>query len=143
MSREQTRTHRGIYGYITKDDKVMLIIKKRGPYTGMYDLPGGSPEKGETEEETLEREIKEETGCKLLTYKDRQEHMVIFEDFIEDDGRPGCLHHTGVLFNCNVSGTPDKTISDLDSNGALWIDKSSLNKKNATPFVLLCRNIYG
>ncbi len=142
MSREVTRTHRGIYGYIENGDSIMLIIKKRGPYTGLYDLPGGSPEPGENEAETLAREIKEETGCDLTNYQDRQERVVTFEEFVEDDGRPGCLVHTGILFKCQTNGNPDKAISDLDSNGALWIKKSELNKKNATPFVLICTNMY-
>ena len=46
-------------------DKILLIKKARGPYTGLYDLPGGSQEKNETFEETLIREIKEETGLTL------------------------------------------------------------------------------
>lgn len=141
--REVTRTHKGIYGYIAKDDKIMLIIKKRGPYTGMYDLPGGSPEKGETEEQTLAREIMEETGCHLIQYGKRKEQVVRFEDFVEDDGRDGCLIHTGILFECQTDGTPDIHISDLDSDGALWISKSQLNEKNATPFVLFCKDYYG
>lgn len=138
MSERVTRTHRGIYGYIENDDKVMLIIKKRGPYTGMYDLPGGSPESGETEKQTLEREIQEETGCDLISCHNRREKTVVFDKFIEDDGRPGYLVHTGILFDCQVKGTPDKMISDLDSNGAVWIKKSKLNEENATPFVLIC-----
>lgn len=142
MSREITRKHKGIYGYIENNNQIMLIIKRRGPYTGMYDLPGGSPEAGETEAETLKREIKEETSCDLAGYSNRREKTIIFENFIEDDGRPGCLCHTGILFDCKISGTPDKNISDLDSNGALWIKKSELNKKNATPFVLICAGIY-
>ena len=142
MSREVTRTHRGIYGYIENDNKVMLIIKKRGPYTGMYDLPGGSPEPNESEIETLSRDIKEETGCDLQSYKNRRERVVVFDEFTEEDGRPGCLVHTGILFDCQISGKPDETISDLDSNGALWIKKSDLTRKNAAPLVLICVGKY-
>ncbi len=142
MSREVTRTHRGIYGYIENNNQVMLIIKKRGPYTDMYDLPGGSPEPGESELETLAREINEETGCILADHQNRQERVVVFDEFVEDDGRPGCLVHTGILFKCKIKGNPDRTISDLDSNGALWIKKSELNRKNATPFVLICAGMY-
>ncbi len=141
--KEVTRTHRGIYGYIEQDDKIMLIIKKRGPYTGMYDLPGGSPEDGENEEQTLKREIKEETGCDLIKYANRKEQIVTFENFTEDDGRDGCLVHTGILFQCQINGAPDISISDLDSDGALWISKNELNSKNATPLVLFCMDYYG
>jgi ADP-ribose pyrophosphatase YjhB (NUDIX family) len=141
--REVTRTHKGIYGYIEKNNRVMLIIKKRGPYTGMYDLPGGSQEIGETEAETLKREINEETGCNLIKYTNRREETVRFENFIEDDGREGCLIHTGILFKCEIDGTPDISISDLDSDGAFWISKENLNEEIATPLVLFCLNYYG
>ena len=58
-----TKTHFGVYGSIVKDGKILLIKKSRGPYTGLYDLPGGSQEQGESHLETLKREIMEETGC--------------------------------------------------------------------------------
>lgn len=39
--------HFGIYGIaLNKNrDKILLVKKTRGPYTGLYDLPGGTPEK--------------------------------------------------------------------------------------------------
>ena len=137
MTREITRTHFGIYGVIEKENSLLLIVKKRGPYTGLYDLPGGSPEKGEEELQTLAREMAEETGCALLQFQNRREEVVFFEGFKEDDGRNGCLCHRGVLFDCVVAGIPDNTIADLDSDGASWVNKSDLTAQNATPFVLL------
>ncbi len=139
---EFTRTHRGIYGFIRQDDKVLLIVKKRGPYTGMYDLPGGSPEPGESEAETLKREIQEETGCALTDYSDRQEQIVIFTNYTEKDGHPGCLRHTGILYQCRIEGTPDEGISDLDSDGALWIKISDLTPQNTTPLTFVCLDMY-
>jgi ADP-ribose pyrophosphatase YjhB (NUDIX family) len=135
-----TRTHRGVYGYIESGGKVLLIIKKRGPYAGLFDLPGGSPEQGENEEETLSSEIKEETSCDLVSLSNRREYTVFFDAFKEDDGRPGCLEHTGIIFDCNVCGTADADISGLDSGGALWVDKNILSAENATPLVIMLRN---
>lgn len=57
--------HFGVYGLWRDDGKVVLVRKTRGPYTGLLDLPGGSPEPGETAEETLERELREEVGVVL------------------------------------------------------------------------------
>jgi ADP-ribose pyrophosphatase len=63
-----TKTHFGIYGAAVKNGKILLIKKTRGPYTGMYDLPGGSQENGESYFDTLKRELKEETGCTADRY---------------------------------------------------------------------------
>jgi 8-oxo-dGTP diphosphatase len=46
----------------TDANRVLLVKKKGGP---SYILPGGKPEKGESDVEALSREICEELGCKL------------------------------------------------------------------------------
>ncbi len=58
-------SHVGVYAVILnpQGDRILLIRKARGPYTGLLDLPGGSVETGETVEEALEREVGEETSC--------------------------------------------------------------------------------
>jgi len=43
-------------------DKVLLIQRNRKPYFGMWSLPGGRLEPGETPEQAAQREVKEETG---------------------------------------------------------------------------------
>ena len=43
-------------------DRVLLIQRARKPYFGMWSLPGGRLEPGETAEQAAEREIKEELG---------------------------------------------------------------------------------
>ena len=53
--------HLGVYGLIIKDEKILLIKKVTGPYDGKLDLPGRTIEFGETPEETLRRELLEET----------------------------------------------------------------------------------
>lgn len=62
MNTEETKqySHVGVYGICIKNNAVLLIKKSRGPYKGMYDLPGGRMESGETIEEGLKREFMEE-----------------------------------------------------------------------------------
>ena len=54
--------HYGVYGIWRQSGLVVAIRKGRGPYLGMLDLPGGSPQPGEAAIETLERELREECG---------------------------------------------------------------------------------
>lgn len=49
----------------TIDGKIILIKRKNPPYKGSWALPGGFVEYGETVEEAVIREVKEETGVKI------------------------------------------------------------------------------
>src|SRR5215831_6433848 len=47
---------------IARDGKVLLVRRARPPANGLYSLPGGVVEIGETLHEALVREVREETG---------------------------------------------------------------------------------
>lgn len=51
-------------GAVVKDDQGRLLLIKRGhaPGAGLWSLPGGRIEPGETDTEALVREMREETG---------------------------------------------------------------------------------
>jgi 8-oxo-dGTP diphosphatase len=51
-------------GAVIKDDEGRLLLIRRGhePGTGLWSLPGGRMEPGETDAQALSREISEETG---------------------------------------------------------------------------------
>ncbi|MFH0711082.1 MAG: NUDIX domain-containing protein [Candidatus Aenigmatarchaeota archaeon] len=51
-----------------KDDKIRYLFLKKKYKTEYWDLPKGNIEKGENEEETVKREIEEETGLKDLKF---------------------------------------------------------------------------
>jgi 8-oxo-dGTP diphosphatase len=56
-------------GAVTKDDQGRLLLIKRGhaPAAGLWSLPGGRIEPGETDAEALVREMREETGLAVQT----------------------------------------------------------------------------
>ncbi len=49
-------------GVIISSGKIVLIQRKKEPFKGQYALPGGFVEYGETVENAIVREVKEETG---------------------------------------------------------------------------------
>ena len=132
-----TKTHFGVYGVCKKDNKILVIKKSRGPYTGLFDLPGGSPEKDEIFEQTLKRELKEETNLDLIEFKNEKQYSLIFSDFTEQSKEKGTLQHNGVLFDINAQGKLSEFGDNLDSSGALWVDINNLDETNATPYALI------
>jgi 8-oxo-dGTP diphosphatase len=55
-------------GAVIKDARGRLLLIKRGhePGTGLWSLPGGRVEPGETDAEALVREMREETGLVVV-----------------------------------------------------------------------------
>ena len=129
-------THFGIYGYINKGDKILVIEKARGPYKGMYDLPGGSPEEGEENEETLKRELIEELGVEPTLYIKASEQVITILYHYNDNGTPNTLRHSALLYH--VSEFKGKVKNDGDGEDCVkpvWISISQLTKTNSTPFL--------
>ncbi len=55
--------------YIIQNERVLLILKKRGLGSGLFNGVGGKVERGETIEEAVIRECIEEVGVKPLNLK--------------------------------------------------------------------------
>ncbi len=54
-------------GAVVVDDAGRLLLIRRGhdPHAGLWSLPGGRVEDGETLEQAVRREVLEETGCSV------------------------------------------------------------------------------
>jgi 8-oxo-dGTP diphosphatase len=50
---------------IVREGKIVLIRRNNEPFQGMWALPGGFTEEGETAEQCCEREAREETGLRV------------------------------------------------------------------------------
>jgi ADP-ribose pyrophosphatase YjhB (NUDIX family) len=67
MTRQVMRV--GVYGVAMNEGKVLLIKQKTGPFTGLYDFPGGGLEFGESVEQALRREFMEEIAMEFQSLK--------------------------------------------------------------------------
>ncbi len=130
------RRHLGVYGVIKQDDCFLLIKKARGPYTDRLDLPGGNIEFGETPEQTLIREIDEETGQKVLSFELLFADSIRFEHNITKDNSTEDLHHICIVYSVIIEQNIDLKISadGLDSNGSTWFNPLIDDIDNLTPF---------
>lgn len=95
----------GVGGVLVHDGRVLLIRRGKEPLFGRWVVPGGTVELGESLEEALVREMREETGLlvqprELLTVFDRIErqgeevawHFVIADylcDYVSGAARAG------------------------------------------------------
>ena len=69
---------------VTRRGRVLLARRAHPPYAGLWDLPGGFLEAGETPEGALRRELREELGVTV-----RRARLVSFEpDRYGSDGFP-------------------------------------------------------
>jgi len=133
----QYRSHFGVYALIYNDkkDSVLLVKKALGCYTGLLDLPGGSMEPHELLEETLFREVHEETGCHITSCRQLGAFSLLYPH--TEDKKKHVLRHLAAIYVATVTGKPiEKSDRGDDSHGCVWAKIADLNKKNVVPFVL-------
>ena len=123
--------HLGAYGLIIKDEKIVLIKKVGGPYSGRLDLPGGTIEWGETPEQTLIRELNEEVGIEAKKYELFDANSIIFEWIHKEELERG--HHLGIFYK--VLDYNNELLEDIkidekndDSLGAKFYEIGKLKK---------------
>lgn len=60
-----TRPYLAVSAAIIRDDKVLIVRRSRPPAHGLFTLPGGGVEAGETLHQAIMREVREETGLTI------------------------------------------------------------------------------
>ena len=130
--------HFGVYGVCVREGRILCIRKTRGPYRGRFDLPGGTPEEGESLVETLRREMLEETGFQVSAI-----HQNTIRDVFVSVPGIASVHHEFVLFAIDVEEKNAQTVEDFvtneeknDSDGIVWVPLEEVSVENASPLVI-------
>jgi len=105
---------------VIRDDEVLLVQRNNPPGKGLWSIPGGCVELGETLQEAAEREIQEETGIIIRAKKPVYSFDVIERD---DQGRTRFHYVIVDLLADYVSGKPDPR---SDASEARWVTPREL-----------------
>ncbi len=117
----------GVGGVVFVEGSVVLVRRKFAPLAGQWSLPGGAIEVGETLEEALRRELREETGLET-----RVGPLIELFDRITCDAEGRVQYHFVLAdYLCHhVSGTPAPGSDALELALA---DPADLGRFSLTP----------
>lgn len=125
-----------VVAVIEKDSKILMGNKARdiGPYPNTWRLPGGGVEEGESLEDAIKREIKEETYLDVESV----EEIGVYEDE-EPDKNGEMTHYVFNVFKVKSSG---KYAVSEEFPSLKWVDKKQLtNTPLARPSIKLFKEL--
>jgi NAD+ diphosphatase len=100
-------------------DEVLFTIRKHDPAAGMLDLPGGFVDLGETAEDAVKREIREELNLKVKS-------MEFIGTFTNKYIYGGLQYQTlDLVFNCMVESLQNIRAAD-DVSGYVFMNPETL-----------------
>jgi len=110
----------GVGALIFNRGRILLVERGKEPLRGCWSLPGGVLETGETLEEGVAREVREETGLHVKPVK----LLEIFERIIRDASGAAEYHYVLLDYICRVTG--GSLCAADDACGAAWVPRARL-----------------
>lgn len=118
---------------IHRNGKVLLVYSKKYNY---YKFPGGGIEDGETKEEALIREVREETGYSIISRSIEEYGKVLRRQ--KDSKGEGIFEQENFYYFCDIEET--KSAQKLDDYeleegfSAVWADPMTASRHNKYEF---------
>jgi ADP-ribose pyrophosphatase YjhB (NUDIX family) len=106
--------------------EILLVERAGRPLQGYWSLPGGLLESGETLEQAVRREVREETGLRVEVVR----FFEIFERVILDQRGRAEYHYLLIDYICRVAGGKLRPASDV--SGAAWVRRARLGDYRIT-----------
>jgi mutator protein MutT len=116
----------GIGALIFDRGKILLVERGKEPLKGCWSLPGGVLEIGETLEQGIVREVREETGLEVEPLK----MLEIFERIIRDSQGAPEYHYVLIDYICRVTGGSLRAADD--ASRVAWVSRRQLSTYQIT-----------
>jgi 8-oxo-dGTP diphosphatase len=114
---------------ILDGDRVLLIQRGQEPLKGEWSLPGGAVELGETLEEALVREVREETSLEVAVGP----VVEVFDSIRRDAGGRPEYHYVIIDYACRVrGGTPTVAVRGSDAADVRWVPLAEIERYRVT-----------
>ena len=116
----------GVGAVIICDGKILLEKRKNDPGKGKWSIPGGLVELGESVEQTVIREVKEETGLDV----EKPEHIDVVDNIIRDENDEVKYHFVIIDYFMKLKGGTLKAATDAEE--LRWVTFDEVQKYDLT-----------
>ena len=121
-----TRPYLAVSAAIFRDGRVLIVRRARAPAKGIYTLPGGGVELGETLEQAVTREIREETALDIEPIE-----LVGFRQAIARDAGGRVERHFVILPFAARYVAGEVSLNE-ELSEAHWLDPAALGELKTT-----------
>ena len=121
------RPYLAVSAAIVRDGKILVVRRARAPAHGLYTLPGGVVEVGETLDEAVTREVREETGMTIEPVA-----LAGFRESIVRDERDRVERHFVILCFAARWQAGEPVLNE-ELSEARWLDPHELANLPTTP----------
>jgi 8-oxo-dGTP diphosphatase len=116
-----------VAGVVMAGDQVLLVKRGRAPAKGIWSIPGGAVEVGESLEEALKRELEEETGLQVEVGP----LVEVVERILPDD--KGLVEYHYVILDYLCFADLKEPRAGSDAAEARWVPFEELSTAGLTP----------
>jgi ADP-ribose pyrophosphatase YjhB (NUDIX family) len=116
----------GVGAVVICDGKILLEKRKNEPEKGKWSIPGGLVELGENVEQTVIREVWEETGLEV----EKPEHIDVVDNVIRDEKGEIKYHFVIIDYFVKLKGGTLEAKSDAEE--LKWVKFDEVEKHDLT-----------
>lgn len=116
----------GIAGIVLDGNRVLLVKRGREPLQGIWSLPGGKLELGETLRDGVRRELREEAGLDVRVL----DMVEVFERITPDEQGRTAYHYVLIDFLCESDGVDAQAGDDADE--VAWVERDRIGEYETT-----------